>query len=68
MLRKISQTGSQNYLTKKVINKAQNIYKNEKISYQSAFLAQSRQALLPYLQRGGEVAFPDEDEENEIMR
>ena len=41
--------------------------KTEEQAYQSAFLVQSRQALLPYLQRGVE-AFPDEEEETAIMK
>ena len=67
MLRIYGKAGSQNFLTKKVIEKAKHIYKTEEQAYQSAFLVQSRQALVPYLQRGIE-SLPDEDEEQEIMK
>ena len=66
MLRKYGKAGTQNFLTKKVVEKARNIYKTEELAYQSAFLMQSRQSLLPYLQRGLDH-FPDEDKELEIM-
>ena len=64
MLRKIAKPSSQNFITRRVIQKAKTLYKNEEAAYQSAFLAQSRQALLPYLQR---QEFPDEDEEKQLM-
>jgi hypothetical protein len=64
MLRKVTKAGSQSRLTKRVIHKAKTLFKNEKEAYQNAFLAQSRQVLLPFLQRG---VFPNEDEEKELM-
>lgn len=54
MLNKVVKTGSKNSLTSYTINKAKKMFKTEKHAYQSAFLAQSRQAFLPYLQRGNE--------------
>jgi len=67
-------------LTRKVLQKAKKLVKQEKDSYQAAYLAQFRQAMLPYLQRqtmeqfrregDGEVVdwFPEEEEETQIMK
>lgn len=64
MLRKYA---GPNYLVTSVLEKAKGMFKHESIAYQGAFLAQTRQTLLPYLQRGLQ-SFPDSDEEEELIR
>ena len=48
------------------------MYKHEQIAYQGAFLAQSRTALLPYLQHATRNAdldlLPDEETENNLFQ